>query len=94
MTPENPEELFAALARFGYPLLQPEGEADPNKVLAALVESEDARLLEGFPVVLAHCVMGKESRLNLEVAEKLLSTPERQERFRTLVAVSRYLFDF
>ncbi|MCX5785629.1 MAG: hypothetical protein NTX59_08060 [Elusimicrobia bacterium] len=93
MPPENPEELFAALARFGYPLLQPEGEADPNKVLAALAESEDTRLLEGFPVVLAHCVMGKESRLNMETVEKLLSKPESHERFWTLVAVSRYLFD-
>jgi len=93
MTSENSKELFAALARFGYPLLQPEGEADPNKVLAALVESDDTRLLEGFPVVLANCVMGKESRLNMETAEKLLSKPELKERFWTLVAVSRYLFD-
>ena len=93
MSPENSKELFAALARLGYPLLQPEGDADPNKVLAALAESEDTRLLEGFPVVLAHCVMGKEPRLNLETAEKSLSNPEFHVRFWTLVAVSRYLFD-
>lgn len=84
---------MAALSRFGYPLFQPEKTDDPNALLADLVESDDVRLMEGFPVVLAHCLAGGDSRLDLGKAENLLSSAEHKGSFWRLVAVSYQLFE-
>jgi len=82
---------MAALARMGYPLLEPDKQEDPHEVLAALVQTDDVRLLEGFPVVLAHCL--KENfKLNVERMEGLLSNEELRQRFWLMLATSRYLF--
>lgn len=86
-------ELINALGRFGYPLFQPENTQDPNELLAALAQSDDARLMEGFPVVLGHCLAGKDSRLDLHKAEEALSNPRHKGYFRQLVALSQLLFD-
>jgi hypothetical protein len=55
----NKEELITALGELGYRLVTPEKERlSNNKVLDVLAElsgSEDLRLIEGFPVVLANC---------------------------------------
>lgn len=94
MKKTNKPALLDALRRFGYPLLQPESVEDPNELLAALVERDDARLMEGFPVVLAHCLANQDSRLSLEKAETFLASPEKRRQFRQLVALSHYLFNF
>jgi hypothetical protein len=53
------EELITALGELGYRLFTPEKQRlSSNKVLDVLDElagSEDPRLIEGFPVVLANC---------------------------------------
>jgi len=55
----NKEELITALGELGYRLFTPEKQRlSSNKVLDVLDElagSEDPRLIEGFPVVLANC---------------------------------------
>ena len=55
----NTEELITALGELGYRLFTPEKRRiSSNKVLDVLDElagSEDPRLIEGFPVVLANC---------------------------------------
>jgi hypothetical protein len=55
----NKEELITALGELGYYLFTPEKESLSNsKVLDVLDElsgSENLRLIEGFPVVLANC---------------------------------------
>lgn len=93
MNKKNKSELMAALSRFGYPLFQPEKTDDPNALLADLVESDDVRLMEGFPVVLAHCLAGSDSRLDLDKAENLLSSAGHKSSFWRLVAVSYQLFE-
>lgn len=86
-------DLVDALGRFGYPLLQPEAQVDPNELLAALSENGDPQLLEGFPVVLANCLAVQGSSLDLDKAEALLEGAEAKERFWQLVGLSRDLFD-
>lgn len=53
------EELIEALGDFGYPLITPRKkkitENQVMKILEELASSNDPRLIEGFPVVLAHC---------------------------------------
>jgi hypothetical protein len=53
------EDLIAALGSLGYPLVAPEGPKITGQrvieVLSALSASNDPRLVEGFPVILANC---------------------------------------
>jgi hypothetical protein len=55
----NKEELITTLGELGYPLFTPEkGGLNSKKVLDVLDKlsgSEDSRLIEAFPVVLANC---------------------------------------
>ncbi len=52
-------DLVSNLGRFGYTLVSPEthrnNENEVLELLDDLVDSEDPRLVEGFPVVLANC---------------------------------------
>jgi len=53
------EALVSNLGRLGYTLVRPEAreatEYEVLELLDELVDSEDSRLIEGFPVVLANC---------------------------------------
>ena len=55
----NKEELITALGELGYRLFVPDKQRLSSKkvldVLDELAGSEDSRLIEGFPVVLANC---------------------------------------
>jgi hypothetical protein len=55
----NKEEVVFNLGRLGYKLLSPKSselkEPEVLELLKSLAESEDSRLIEGFPVVLANC---------------------------------------
>ena len=46
-------DLTKRLSSLGYPLLEAAQEADANLTLSDLVKSQDFRLWEGFPEVLA-----------------------------------------
>jgi len=56
----NKEELITALGELGYRLFSPENERVSSKkvpdMLDELSASDDSRLIEAFPVVLANCV--------------------------------------
>ena len=84
--------LLSALSQYGYSLFQPDQMADPNELLARMVESADARLLEGFPVVLANALEKHRATVSFSAVEKRLADETSRERFRRLVALSMYLF--
>lgn len=86
-------ELLDSLARFGYPLLQPDIKADPHELLSALIDSGDSRLLEGFPIVLANCSARKDSGLALDKAARLVTKPRSRAVFWQMVSLSNMLFD-
>ena len=81
----NKDKFYRELSQYGYDLVAPES-GDPESVLLQLVQSDDGRLLEGFPVVLTNMLMQGQS-LDLESLEKKLSKGL-QRRFRTLVATT------
>ena len=58
----NKEELITALGQLGYRLFSPEKQRLSSKkvldVLDELSASDDSRLIEAFPVVLANCAHG------------------------------------
>jgi len=84
--------LLAALSQYGYPLLEPESKMDPNKLVTSLVKSKDARLLEGFPVVLANILLRADQKFNVNAVGDSLSPPNRK-LLRFLYTVSCQLFD-
>jgi hypothetical protein len=85
--------LYSALSQYGYSLLQPDEFSDPNVLLARLSQSEDPRLLEGFPVVLANALESHRDKVNLAEAELELPGKSARTRFRKLVWLSFNLFD-
>ena len=85
-------QLLSAMSQYGYSLLQPEQMADPNELLTALSQSDDVRVLEGFPVVLANALEKHRDAVNLRAAEALLKDESARGRFRRLTALSLYLF--
>ncbi len=52
MTEKTKNELWDALAQYGYPMMQPQAKADPEELLEKLLRQDEGRLVEGFPVVL------------------------------------------
>ena len=48
------------LAQHGYELMRPRSTEPGEKLLVSLLQQDDVRLLEGFPVVLAHLLREKE----------------------------------
>ena len=49
-------ELMSRLTKLGFPMFQPDEEFDVNKTLADVITSNDMRLWEGFPVLLANAI--------------------------------------
>jgi hypothetical protein len=74
------EDLIFNLGRLGYALVRPETrkvkEYEVLELLDELAESEDPRLVEGFPVVLANCAQ-KDLKLNFRT---LLSSHKSDSR--------------
>jgi hypothetical protein len=85
--------LYSALSQYGYSLLQPDEFSDPNVLLARLSQSENPRLLEGFPVVLANALESHRDKVDLAAAEVKLPGEPARTRFRKLVWLSFNLFD-
>lgn len=86
------KELLAALSQFGYPTLEPNTWFDPNHILTQLVKTDDVRLMEGFPVVLANVLSQSESKVDLRQVEKQLYTVRHKKLFGTLIILSQSLF--
>jgi hypothetical protein len=83
----NKQKLLRQLKSYGYSLLEPELRPDPNDLLAEMVLSRDARILEGFPVVLANAMSDPE-KFSVKKAQRRLRRPFDQELFRAMMQVS------
>src|SRR3989338_2676824 len=86
------EKLLEHLANYGYPLLMPKSN-EAEDVLRNLLEQEDARLLEGFPVVLFHALQDK-SQLEWENPGWSFQSLSKksQRRWPSFLAFSLFLF--
>ncbi len=89
----NKSNLLDQLAQYGYVLMKPKATQSPEKLLEALLKQDDARFLEGFPVVLANALGEKE---NLEWEHSKwhgagLSAKSRK-KLVVMLALSYYLF--
>jgi len=84
-------DLIDSLAGLGFPLMIPEKKKSPediSRILKELAMSDDVRLIEGFPVVLAYCICnGFELDMNLLIS----GTPELLENLEKLIWISAEL---
>src|SRR3990167_1095434 len=87
------EQLVDGLANYGYPLLMPKSNK-PEEVLENLLDQEDPRFLEGFPVVLLGAFQDKEVlEWEMENWKPEMFSKKIQTRLLYLVAVSFLLFN-
>ena len=91
----NREDLISNLERLGYALVSPKRrkvkEHEVLDLLGELAESEDSRLVEGFPVVLANCAQ-KDLKLNFRnLLSKHKSDGRKQQALEKLLLVSSTL---
>ncbi|MFH0985908.1 MAG: hypothetical protein V1882_10310 [Candidatus Omnitrophota bacterium] len=94
MKKANKGALLDQLTRYGYVLSAPQDSMNPEEVLKALLDQEDMRLLEGFPVVLAHALSGHGT---LQWEDKKWSPGKElfskvKERWTVLMGLSLLLF--
>lgn len=89
---EEGANFYSDLSQYGYSLIHPDQETDPNELLITLSKSKDLRLLEGFPVVLANALEKDAERLNLTSTEQRLKNKVIRKRFDELVVLSFSIF--
>ena len=81
--------LYRDLEEWGYSLLRPQEGADPAELLKELVRAEEARLLEGFTVVLCSGLRREPPvALSFERIEESLASSGEKKRFRLLVGIT------
>lgn len=88
----NKKKLLKNLDRLGYTLMEVEEDFDANNTLAEVVKSEDTRLWEGFPVLLANAA--QEYRFNHDTVLENLSQQKDKENFRALLLLSLAVYQF
>lgn len=88
----NKKSLLEKAKTLGYPLFEIEETIDANKILAEIVGSEDLRLWEGFPVMLANSL--DKDLFNLYEVLNHFKRNQEREHFKNLVMMSIALYDF
>lgn len=82
--------LYERLSQLGLPLLETSDDFDVNQTLAEVVKSKDARLWDGFPVLLVNAA--KDFRFAYEGVMEHLNK-EQKKNFHTLLQVALMLYD-
>ena len=88
----NEKSLLEKAKTLGYSLFEIEEKIKANEILADIVNSEDLRLLEGFPVMLANSL--DKNLFDFEKVFDYLRSNQEREHFLNLVMISIALYDF
>ena len=87
----NNTKLLSNLSKLGLPMFEPEDEEpEVNKTLAKVVESNETRLWEGFPVLIANTAESFQFRP--EQVDRQLKRKEHKDHFHGLMLLSGALF--
>jgi hypothetical protein len=84
------QKLLSSLSRLGFPMFEPVEQLDVNETLAAVVKSDDRRLWEGFPVLLANAAETYQFAPGL--VDQHLGSQVEKDHFRRLMLFSGALF--
>lgn len=86
------ERLLNSLSKLGFPMFEPDNSFDVNETLAEVIKNQDARLWEGFPVMLANAA--EDYFFTLENVLDLLPERQQQDHFNKLLLLSLALYSF
>jgi len=84
------KKLLSDLTKLGIPLFETSEEPDINSTLAKVIESNDTRLWESFPVLLANA--SEKYGFSLDQIDNELDKKEQKEVFHYLVLLTGALF--
>jgi hypothetical protein len=84
------KKLYDSLSKLGFPLFGPSEDPDTNETLAEVIKSEDTRLWEGFPALLANAA--ENYQFSLEQVLKQLDTEEQKQQLHRLVLLSASVY--
>lgn len=84
--------LLESLNRLGFSLMETAEDSNVNKTLAEVVKSNDMRLWEGFPVLLANAA--KEPSFNYDQVLKNLTKSEERKKLHFLLLLSLALYQY
>lgn len=84
------QKLLSSLSRLGFPMLEPVEQLDVNETLAEVVKSDDMRLWEGFPVLLANAA--DTYQFAPDIVDQHLESQVQKDHFRRLMLFSGALF--
>jgi len=87
---KNNEDLTKKVRRLGYPLFEIEDDEEANEILADVVKSEDPRLWQGFPVMLANSEETNSFDYNRILS--LLKVPGERDNYHRLLLVSYVVY--
>ena len=85
------KELLQKVGQLGFPLLEVEEKFDADETLAEVVKSNETRLLEGFPVLLANAA--KRAAFDYGSVEQHLSGADDKKRLKELYLLSLALYE-
>lgn len=88
----NDKKLLSDISKLGFPMFDTSEEIDVNKTLAKVIQSNDTRLLEGFPVLIANAA--EDYNFSLEKIEKQLVNKKQKDLFHNLLLISGALFSY
>jgi len=86
------KKLLENVGRLGLPLLESAEGFDANQTLAEVVKSEDTRLWEGFPVLLANAA--NDHSFDYDLVLKELRKRKEREDFHSLLLLSLALYKY
>src|ERR1044071_7794399 len=84
------KELLNKVSQLGFPLVQVEDKFDVNQTLAEVVKSKNARLLEGFAVLLVNAA--QEENFSYEKVQSYLSDDKDKSLLKELMLLSLGLY--
>jgi len=88
----NKDILYKKVKELGFPLLETEKKTDVNDTLAEVIKSEDHRLWEGFPVMLANCL--EKNLFDYDKVSTHLKKTQEKQVFRKLVMMSLAVYAY
>ncbi len=88
----NKNQLLKKVKALGYPMFETEESIDANVTLAEVVKSNDRRLWEGFPVMLANSL--EKGLFDYEKVRTHLEESQEEKIFHKLVMMSLALYDY
>ena len=86
------KELLKNLSRLGFPLVETDENFNACETLAEVVKSKDARLWEGFTVMLANT--GEEHNFDYDLVMGKLEGSKAREDFNSLLLLSLALYEY